>query len=234
MKTFKLFSPILFILLFISFQKGFADEILRIQVKETRASCMGVAPMECLQVKFKNSKDWELFYTDIKNFYYQKGFRYTLLVKKSEVKNAPADASAYQYELVKIIKKRKKKITKTISQQNPSPIEFLAKHKWSLIQLNGKLTENNSAFIGFDKEKNTVHGNTGCNNFFGGVKFENDKISFNKLGSTRMACDPKRNELERAFLMILNEKNLRFDIADQTFNIYNGNVLVMMFGMNNL
>src|SRR5690606_2244996 len=105
------------------------------------------------------------------------------------------------------------------------------KHKWKLIQFNGKLIENSPVYIVFDKSKGTVHGNSGCNTFFGPFKIEDDKVSFNKLAGTLMACTPERNKLENEFLTVLRNDDLRFDIAEQTFNIYKGNKLVMIFGL---
>eukprot|EP01132_Coremiostelium_polycephalum_P019551 gene19551-23245_t len=55
-------------------------DIIRLVVKEDRASCTGVAPQTCYQVKYKNSKDWELFYSNIEGFKYKAGYRYVLQV----------------------------------------------------------------------------------------------------------------------------------------------------------
>ena len=47
-----------------------------------------------------------------------------------------------------------------------------------------------------------VHGNAGCNNFFGQYSTEDGKLSFSAMGSTMMAC-PEGMETEQAFLAAL-------------------------------
>lgn len=81
----------------------------RLYVAAETSSCTGVGEMECMLVKTnKNQKEWELFYTNIEGFTYEKGYEYELLVSKHKVANPPADASAIKYSLVKIIHKIKK------------------------------------------------------------------------------------------------------------------------------
>ncbi len=47
-----------------------------------------------------------------------------------------------------------------------------------------------------------VHGNAGCNNFFGQFGTEDDELSFSAVGSTMMAC-PEGMDTEQAFLAAL-------------------------------
>jgi len=202
--------------------------IFKLTVKEDLANCTGVALRTCYQVKYSNSKDWELFYSEIIGFKHQAGYRYVLQVSRTKRKNVPADASAYEYKLVKVLKK-----TKMAIKAN-SELTFIAKHKWKLIQLNGNTIENSSAFLIFDAKTNRLSGNSGCNNLFGTFKIDKTAISFGQIGMTRMACDETRNKLESEFAKALAANNLKYDIADQTLNIYLGDKLVMMFGMSPL
>ncbi len=84
-----------------------AADIIKLVVKEERASCTGVAPQTCFQVKYKNSKDWELFYSNISGFNYKPGYRYVILVTRTKRENVPADASIYTYKLKKVLRKHK-------------------------------------------------------------------------------------------------------------------------------
>lgn len=227
------FTPIIASLLLFFSLNSSADEIIRIRVKETKVSCMGVAPMECLQVKFKRCQKWQNFHSEIKGFNYQEGFRYTLLVNKKKREHVPADASAYTYELVKIVKQKKKGMPKSLISE-PSALAFLAKHKWVLIQLNGKTQESSKVYMIFNPADNTVNGHAGCNRFFGPVEIGKENINFDQLASTRMSCSPEQNKLENEFLSTLGQKELYFDIAEQTLNIYKGDKLIAMFGMNPL
>lgn len=216
-------SLMLFLLIGTSFTSK--ANIFKLTIKEELTNCVGVAPRTCYLVKYSNSTNWENFYSEIAGFKYEAGFRYVLKVKRTKRKNIPADANAYTYKLIKIIKK-----TKMESEQHTA-LKFLAKHKWKLIQLNGKTIENLSAFIIFDTKTNRISGNAGCNNVFGGFKISKTTIEFEQLGLTRMACDETKSRLETEFTKALTASNLTYDIADQTLNIYRSNQLIMMFGM---
>lgn len=200
-------------------------DVIRLVVKEDLASCTGVAPMTCMQVKYKNSKDWELFYSQISGFKYQPGYRYVLLVNRTKRTNVPADASAYEYKLKRVVKKVKMK------QNTTTAWDFVLKHKWTLIQMNGVTQSNSPIYMTFDGEKKRVGGKSGCNTFFGGYDKSDGKLSFKKMAGTMMACSPELNKLEHEFLTTIGDKTFRYDVADQTLNLYQGNKLVLMFGM---
>lgn len=343
--------------LFAFIQPAKAAELIRLIVKEDRASCTGVAPQTCYQVKYKHSRDWELFYEGIGGFKYEEGYRYTLMVNRSRRSNVPADASTYVYTLKSIVKKewigpvrpagftaiadqqwqltavngkrvqnsrisfyldtkekrfggsdgcntyfgsftyndrnksislgnaastlkgctdreinrqaaeynkalRQKNFTYSVQRQvlklsykgkvvlefinapltgiptggnNQDNIwNFISKHQWKLIQMNGKTQDQSPAFMSFAVSENKVSGNAGCNRFFGTYTSSGDKITFGNMGSTRMACtDQQRSRLERDFLQLLNGQSFSFDVADQTLNLYQNNRLVLMFGMDN-
>ena len=76
-----------------------------LHVDSKLVDCVGEMPMKCMLTKKENESDWSLFYDHIEGFNYEKGYRYTLLVNITEVKNPPQDASSIHYQLIKIIKK---------------------------------------------------------------------------------------------------------------------------------
>ncbi|MBU7570188.1 MAG: DUF4377 domain-containing protein [Flavobacterium sp.] len=205
-----------------------ADKI-RMTIKEELASCTGVAPQNCYQVKYKKSKDWEFFYDQIEGFEYTPGYRYVIDVKRTKRKNIPADASAYTYKLKKIIKKEK------ITNEAATELAFIVKHKWNLIQMNGATPPASSAYLVFQADGKRIGGSAGCNRISGGFELTKDKISFSKIASTLMACpDENKNKLEGTLLKMLTDTTFRYDIADQTLNLYQGDKLVLMFGMSPL
>ncbi len=116
-------------------------------------------------------------------------------------------------------------------QTEKSVWSFIENNDWKLIQMNNVGKDYGRASIKFKTTQNRISGNTGCNNFFGNYEVEGEYISFAQMGSTRMLCDEESNKTERDFLNILSGKKLRFDVADQTLNLYDGNRLVMMFGI---
>jgi heat shock protein HslJ len=202
-----------------------AADVIRLVVKEDRASCTGVAPQTCFQVKYKNSKSWELFYSNILGFNYKPGYRYVLLVTRTKRANVPADASIYTYKLKKVLKKQKMPVV-------TGDWGFVAKHKWKLIQMNWVTQEQSPAFIVFDKEKGRVNGFAGCNSFFGSYTKGDGKLTFKQMGSTLMACaDEERTKLESDFLKLISDRTFKYDVAEQTLNFYENDRLVLMFGM---
>ncbi|WP_113653504.1 DUF4377 domain-containing protein [Pedobacter namyangjuensis] len=200
------------------------SNVFTLTVKEDLADCTGVGPRKCYQVKYSNSKNWEFFYSEIIGFKYESGNQYILKVSRTKRKNVPADASAYIYKLVKVVKK-----TRMAKVENKA-LNFIAKHKWNLIQLNGKTLENANAFLKFDFKEKRFSGNSGCNNLMGSFSATENTISFTKVGATRMFCNEDKNKLEQEVIKLLSDNTFTFDIADQTLNFYQKDNLVMMFG----
>lgn len=318
----------------------YGQESLKMFVKENKVSCQGVAPMECLHVKYDKDKEWQFFYDHIEGFNFEKGNRYEIVVTRTKrAAPIPADASAYQYKLKSIVSKTPvntekgiyntkmiltqlngKKInngkafitindeTGTISGKNgcnnfnvkytklssknqiktDSPVgtlmacdtesmkleqdfsdaitkkkfkivkknntvqfknaknkvvmefsiptqnelwSFIEKNNWKLIALENVGQDYGRASIKFNTAEKKVSGNTGCNNFSGTYETNDDRISFDKVASTEMACIGEGNKTEQKILSYLNNKDLRFDVADQTLNFYLNDKLVMMFGI---
>ncbi|WP_173973373.1 META domain-containing protein [Flavobacterium bizetiae] len=108
---------------------------------------------------------------------------------------------------------------------------FIGKNNWKLIALENVGQDYGKASIKFNVAEKKVSGNTGCNNFFGTYETSGYNISFDKLATTEMACIGEGNKTEQKVLSYLNNKDLRFDVADQTLNFYLNDKLVMMFGI---
>jgi heat shock protein HslJ len=72
------------------------------------------------------------------------------------------------------------------------------------------------AFIQFDMETATFHGNGSCNNIFGPYELkEGSRISFGNTASTMMACPDM--EMEMAFLEILRQAD-NYSVTDSTLS----------------
>ncbi|MFS1428888.1 DUF4377 domain-containing protein [Vibrio splendidus] len=81
-----------------------SNQIMTINVAAEKADCYGVAPMKCMVVNN------ELFYSEIKGFHYESGYKYELKIKRTQAfteDNVPADASLYEYHLMEILSKTK-------------------------------------------------------------------------------------------------------------------------------
>ena len=320
-----------------------AQETVKLVVKENKVPCTGVAPTECLQVKEGKEKEFKYFYNSIEGFDFEPGYQYKLKVeKKKRTGVIPADASAYTYQLKKVL--RKKKVTtvnknismefldkkmvlthlngkaipggniyftfnskeqsvsgkgacnlfnstyklsgddlkinsgmstmmacdeatmqlesefhnamdqvakisqkgndvqlkdakgKVIIQLNIPTAQdlwsFIDGKEWKLFMLENVGMDYGNTSITFNVKENKVHGNSGCNNFFGSYTTSGDQITFKGMGSTRKMCaDEEVMKNEAKFLSILSEATVRFDVAEQTLNFYKNDRLVMMFGL---
>lgn len=114
------------------------------------------------------------------------------------------------------------KSTKTSATENNgmNKSELTEKH-WKLVELNGLLVNETSRepFIAFENEKNRIHGNTSCNNFFGTFELqEKNKIKFSQVGMTKMAC--VGNTIETAFTQAI-ESTTAYKIDDSSLILFN-------------
>lgn len=109
---------------------------------------------------------------------------------------------------------------------------FIASKKWNVIKLNDATLDNSGIWLEFDTSKKRFHGKGGCNSISGGYSATGDEIKFTKGISTRMACidaDVMRRETE--FLKLISDHSFRYDVAEQTLNLYKDGKIVVMFGM---
>lgn len=206
-----------------------AQEIKRMFVKENTASCVGVAPMQCLQIKYEDQNQWSNFYSNIKGFDYQPGYRYELMVKATAIplNQVPADASSIRYELETLISKVK------VDEAQQSVLDYITKNNWKLIQMNGESNRDYQQTIHLNFDTFKISGNAGCNGFGGSYAYnvEEQIIAFLNFFHTEMACDDL--DLENEFFKTIQNKVFRFDVADQTLNFYENDKLVLMFGVSN-
>lgn len=206
-----------------------SQEIKKMIIKENTVSCMGVAPMDCLQVKYENETNWSNFYSSIEGFDYEPGYRYQIIVKETAIPldQVPADASSIRYELDSLLSKVK------IDAGKQSILDYITKNNWKLIQMNGVNDRDYQQTIRLNFDALTITGNAGCNGYGGSFAFNTKEgiIAFTDLFRTELFCD--HIALEDEFLKIISNKVFRFDVADQTLNFYEENKLVLMFGISN-
>lgn len=103
---------LILVIVFLLSITGFSQSVEKtIYIAPEQTKCMGVGPMDCMQVKWSNDGEWQLFYEQIDGFTFEKGYNYKLLIKEEKVENPPADASNVKYTLVKVISKEKAKLS---------------------------------------------------------------------------------------------------------------------------
>lgn len=69
------------------------------------ASCVGVAPQRCLQIKTSKNGVYQLYYGQIAGFTYEPGYEYQLEVVPETVVDPAADQSSKTYQLVQQLSK---------------------------------------------------------------------------------------------------------------------------------
>ncbi|MBV8254570.1 MAG: META domain-containing protein [Chitinophaga sp.] len=115
--------------------------------------------------------------------------------------------------------------------EKPDVWAFIASKKWNLMKLNDNTITEPGMYLEFDPQKGSYHGRGGCNIINGAFKHTDNTISIGMGMSTRMACGEEIMKKEAEFLKTISGKTFRFDIAEQTLNLYEKNKLVMIFGM---
>lgn len=109
---------------------------------------------------------------------------------------------------------------------------FIANKKWNVIKMNDATLTNAGMWVEFDTDKKRFHGKGGCNSISGGYNATKEEIKFSAVISTRMAClDATAMRRETEFIKLLSENTYRYDVADQTLNLYKDGKIILMFGM---
>lgn len=78
-------------------------EVVRMWIQPELADCVGVGPMECLQVSYTEDGTPELFYSAIDGFQFVEGTSYVIDVQVTDVPSPPADGSSLAYTLVEVV-----------------------------------------------------------------------------------------------------------------------------------
>ena len=81
-----------------------------------------------------------------------------------------------------------------------APHNELSNTRWAVESISGASASGPTIEFTADR----VAGTGGCNRFFGGYAVSGESISFNGVGSTRMACAPEIMARETAFFGVLN------------------------------
>ena|SRR5690349_21336240 len=79
------------------------EQVMTMEVASTRAPCVGVVPMECLQVRWDTNGSWVLFYDSIEGFTWEPGNRYLLRVARREIIDPPADGPSAVFRLLEVL-----------------------------------------------------------------------------------------------------------------------------------
>jgi heat shock protein HslJ len=146
-----------------------------LQVAAALATCTGVTPQSCLQVRETSDAAWTLLHDAIVGFDYEPGFLYTIQVIEEQVANPPADGSSLRRTLVSILSK------------TPAPVHP-AGPTWRLTSLEGRPALGTVKVTAVFGEDSRVSGSGGCNRYTGGAAFEGARVQIGAVAATRMYC----------------------------------------------
>jgi len=117
-------------------------------------------------------------------------------------------------------------------QTDENLLVFIQGNNWRLISLDKEMKNYDYLSLKFNIREELLLGKTTCNSFSTTMKIKGEHIQFGKIISTMMTCpDEEINKTEQKIIDLLSDRKLRFDIADQTLNIYDENRLVMILGV---
>ena len=178
-------------------------EMKTLYVGSELVDCVGVAPMECMQVREDPSGEWQLFYDQIEGFTFEPGFTYELRVNVATIANPPADGSSLKYTLVEVVNKTA--ATETLAPE----VSGLQGVRWVLVSLVNADGETVTALA--DREVTAefgadgqMGGSAGCNRYFASYTIDGGNLTIGQAGSTMMACEPVEvMEQEAHFLTAL-------------------------------
>ncbi len=192
-------------------------------VNSAKVDCVGVGPMQCLQVKFNETENWSNFYDAIEGFDYQPGFVYELEVQVDTLDkaNLPADKSIYAYKLLNVVSKKQ-------------DAKLRLNDIWVATHIENKELSRSEPMPQIEISLKTMQlmGTDGCNNIRGAIKTLTDNvISFGPLLGTKKLCPNmttpnafnkafdgvtsyKLDQLELMFFNSANTEVLRFKKVD--------------------
>lgn len=183
-------------------------ELKTLYVGPELVDCVGVGPMQCMQVRENPADPYTLFYQQIEGFTFEPGFEYELLVRVTTVEAPPADGSSLRYTLVSVV-------NQSPMADSAPPAGAVARTEgtqlvgtlWQLQSLQGNpALAGAEVTAGFTVE-GTLAGSSGCNNYSTSYTVDGNNLSISgAIASTMMAClEDGVMEQEAAFLAALPE-----------------------------
>lgn len=172
----------------------------------------GAAELSCLSVSKSedlNTANWEVFYSSIEGFEFEKGFLKKIKVKEEilDPKSVPADASSIKYTLIKELDKQPDK-------------RVLIEGKWLLSRFNNSPINRSVVLPKLEITLNQMRigGSGGCNSYSSQIETINSKsIKFGNIMATEMFCS--NNNIENEYFRLLEKVN-SYEVQDKILNLY--------------
>jgi hypothetical protein len=94
-------------------------EVVTMDVAAHTVACRGEAVQTCLLVRRDGEDQWSRFYGIIQGFTHEAGYEYRIQVDRREVMDPPADASQFEYRLIRVVWRRPSSAGVPGSQDQP-------------------------------------------------------------------------------------------------------------------
>lgn len=196
-------------------------------VADKMVDCRGIVPQKCLVVREANSPDWKYFYTSINGFRFREGFTQKIRVQITPRRNVPADSSAFDYRLVRVLSQSRTNgntLEEALRQiQNQKPL--ILDGKWSINEIDGVKVLTETTSMEFNAREKRF-GAKICNGMGGDFEQNGSSLKFSRVIGTMMACPEPINSDERRFQQAIVKVN-RGERNGDNLNLFAGNRLVM-------
>jgi len=220
------------------------DDLQTIWVSPDQQDCEGVDPQQCVQVKWEQDADWDVFSGQITGYTFEPGYEYELVVEKrrgeTSAPNTVSNTATVKWRVVEITRTRQVGGSQggvvSISSKDIPGQDIPGKDasgfgsiQWVLVDFGQPLLDTTQIVMTFNFDEMQVSGSSGCNNFSGGFTFDEFQIGFGPMGMTMMACEQNIMDQESFFLNLLAQTNAYEILGDQlTLSTPDGQTLVFV------
>lgn len=99
-----------------------------VYVAAQTARCVGVVPMDCLQVRTAPNEPWQLWHGGIEGFDYRPGDAYLLEIAEYRTPNPPADGSSVRWVLERVVRRQPRQARRRAAQRETNTRAMRKRH----------------------------------------------------------------------------------------------------------
>lgn len=112
--------------------------------------------------------------------------------------------------------------------KSKSDLPKLGESVWNLTSiLKRPVNYGDRAFLKFDEKENKISGRAACNSFFAEYEMIGQKISFARVGSTKMYCEGIMDDENRIISEL--QKVTRYEVKANVLYLYAGDTLALTY-----
>lgn len=151
-------------------------------VNSAKVDCVGVGPMQCLQIKTGENEPWTNLYQEISGFDFEPSYIYKINVAIDTLDKStlPADKSYLEYRLIKVLSKEKDPL---LNLQDIWAATDISDLDSGLTDLEPRPN------LEINIRTMSIMGSDGCNQYKAKIEsLADNKIKFGPIMGTKMAC----------------------------------------------